>query len=320
MPAYFARLSPNLRGALFLLLGIAVFSGQDLILKLLSGSYPLHEAMFFRSIAAVPCLLILAHYDGGIAALRSPGWARMMSRGVLNFGAYTCYYLALASLPIATTMTLYFTAPLFIVILSILMLGERVTPVRWVALIAGFVGVLVIIRPGGTVFLWAMLLPVAAGIFYAFVQIMTGRMGQSETAPAMSFYSNLVFFIGAVLLSLVFGSGVFESSDDASLAFLTRGWITPSLRDLALMGTCGAIAAIGLTLLTQAYRTAEVNYAAPFEYSMLLWGVLFDWLFWQHLPDTATWAGIAILVVAGLLLLLQRRPTAIAGALPDPGS
>lgn len=299
----------NTRGIALLVLGIAIFSVQDLILKLLSGNYPLHEAMLVRSLAAIPFLLALAWFDGGLGTLASRGWARMMLRGTMNFAAYTSYYLALASLPIATTMTLYFTAPLFIVILSIVLLGEKVSALRWLALISGFLGVIVIVRPGSTAFDWTMLLPVAAGIFYAVVQIMTGGMGRRETAPVMSFYSNLVFFLGAALLSLIFGTGRFETGDNPTLAFLMRGWITPTFKDLLLMAACGMIAAIGLTLLTQAYKIAEANFAAPFEYSMLVWGVIWGWFFWGDWPDSATWLGIAILVGAGLMLLLgDRKP------------
>lgn len=298
----------NLRGIRYLIAGIGIFSCQDLILKLLSGNYPLHEAMLVRSLAAIPCLLILAHYDGGLHRLRTRAWPQLTGRGLMNFGAYTSYYLALAALPIATTMTLYFTAPLFIVLLSILFLGERVTPRRWLSLALGFLGVLVIVRPGGTGFDWAMLLPVAAGVFYALVQIITGRFGTTETAPVMSFYSNLVFLLGATILSLIFGSGAFDGGDNPSLAFLVRGWVWPAPLDLLGMMACGAIAAVGLTLLTRAYQIGEANFVAPFEYTMLLWGLLFDWLFWHHWPDATAWVGIAILVLAGVLLLARNRP------------
>ena len=88
----------NLRGIRYLIAGIGIFSCQDLILKLLSGNYPLHEAMLVRSLAAIPCLLILAHYDGGLHRLRTRAWPQLTGRGLMNFGAYTSYYLALAAL------------------------------------------------------------------------------------------------------------------------------------------------------------------------------------------------------------------------------
>lgn len=299
--------SRTIAGVAFLLTGIAVISVQDLILKLLSGAYPLHQAMVLRSLAAIPALLLLALWDGGPRTLASAGWRGMAARGILNLFAYTCYYLALAALPLATTVALFFTAPLFITALSVPFLGERVTPARWLALVGGFAGVLIIVRPGSDVFEWAALLPLFSGLFYGLAQILARRMGRQETATAMSFYSNFAFLGGATLLSALFGTGAFADEAQASLAFMIRGWATPTTRDLSLMLSCGVIAAVGLTFLTQAYRLAEASLVAPFEYAALVWGLLWGWLFWRDWPDMVDWAGIAVLVAAGLILLYGDR-------------
>lgn len=304
-------MSQNIRGILFLLAGIAVFSLQDLILKLLSGAYPLHEAMVVRSIAATPILLLIAHRDGGLGTLMTAGRGQMLGRGVLNFLAYTAYYLALAALPIATTVTLYFTTPFFITALSILFLGERVSALRWFVLLGGFAGVLVVMRPGGAEFSWAMVLPVLPSFFYAAAMIVTRRIGGKETATAMAFYSNLTFLIGALALAAAFGSGAHADESQKAVAFLLRGWSMPPVTDLALMAACGLIAAIGLTLLTQAYRIGQANAVAPFEYSALFWGLMWGWLAWGDWPDRPTWVGIAMLVGAGLMLLYSERRTPI---------
>lgn len=129
------------------------------------------------------------------------------------------------------------------------------------------------------------------------------RLGTTETASALAFWGNAVFLGGAILLSLIFGSGAWEGDAHPSLAFLLRGWVMPTALDLALMMACGIIAAIGLTLLTQAYRVAEASVVTPFEYSGLIWSVLYGWLFWRDWPSGTDWAGIAIIVGAGLYIL-----------------
>ncbi len=291
------------RGIALLVAGIAVFSIQDLILKLLSGAYPLHQAMVLRSLTALPLLLLLVHRDGGLGTLITPGTRAMILRGVVMFLAYTSYYLALAALPMATTVALYFSAPLFITILSVVILGETVGPRRWVALFAGFAGVLIMVRPGGDLFDWAALLPVIAGLTYAISMISARRLGSSETAPALAFWGNAVFLVAAIAMSAVLGSGAWESDAHPSLAFLLRGWAMPTAFDLMLMMACGVIAAIGLTLLTQAYRVAESSVVTPFEYTGLLWSVIYGWIFWRDWPVLTDWIGIAIITGAGLYIL-----------------
>ncbi|WP_149143011.1 DMT family transporter [Gemmobacter caeruleus] len=293
-----------LLGILCLAAGIAVFSMQDVILKRLSGDYPLHQAMVLRSLAAAPLLFGLAVLSGGARSLIAPGWPRMVLRGLVSFAAYTCYYLALPALPIATTVALYFSAPLMIVVLSVVMLGERVSPARWLAVICGFGGVVVILRPDAAPVDLAAALAIGSGMAYALSMILARIQGGQFSAAAMAFHGNLVFLGLAVGLSLVFGRGGWSAESlHPSLAFLTRGWVMPPARDLALMAACGPIAALGLTLLNQAYRLAPAPMLAPFEYTALIWGLIWGWLIWSDWPDAATWAGIAIIVTAGLVVL-----------------
>lgn len=306
MPNLFAMMTQSsaLKGILALIAGIAIFSVQDLILKLLSGDYPLHQAMLLRSLTAIPFLLAITRwFDGTLTTLVSPSWPLMLARGGLNFVAYTLYYLALAALPMATTVALYFTAPLMIVVMSVFILGEHVSAPRWIAVAAGFAGVILMVRPGGEVFDWAALLPIFCSVAYAGSMIMARTMGARDTAAAMAFWGNIAFLGCAAALSLVFGWGGTGDGVHPSLAFLTRGWVWPSGWDLFLMVSCGFIAAVGLTLLTQAYRVAQSSVVAPFEFTFAFWGVLWGWLFWSDLPDALGWLGISIIIAAGVYVL-----------------
>jgi drug/metabolite transporter (DMT)-like permease len=304
----------NLPAILCLVAGIAIFSVQDLILKLLSGDYPLYQAMILRSLVAMPCMALLAvWFDGTWRSLITPNWLALLGRGMLNFLAYTAYYLALAALPMATTVALYFTAPLFITVLSVVLLGEKVSASRWVALLLGLVGVVIMVRPGGALFDWAALLPIFCGFAYALSMILARTMGARDSAAAMAFWGNNAFLLASLALALVFGGGGSADLMHPSLAFLTRGWVTPGLSDALLMASCGLIAAVGLTLLTQAYRIGQSARVAPFEFTFALWGVLWGWLFWGALPDAQGWAGIAILIAAGVYVVAKAEPEASKG-------
>lgn len=303
------KLSASALGITCLIFGIAIFSVQDLILKWISGDYPLHQAMVLRSITAIPCLLALTLWlDGGLRSLISPTWPAMLGRGLLNFAAYTAYYLALAALPMATTVALYFTAPLIITVLSVVLLRERVSARRWVAVLVGFVGVVIMVRPGGDLFDWAALLPVFCGAAYAGSMILARTMGARDTAAAMAFWGNIAFLACAAVLSVIYGPGGYGETGHASLQFLMRGWAMPTLWDGFLMGSCGVIAAVGLTALTQAYRISQSSDVAPFEFTFAFWGVLWGWMFWGDLPDLWGWVGIAVIVGAGILVLRAEPP------------
>jgi drug/metabolite transporter (DMT)-like permease len=261
--------------------------------------------MVLRCLVAVPCLLVITRlYDGTLTTLISPSWPMMLARGVLNFVAYTAYYLALAALPMATTVALYFTAPLMIVILAVLFLKEKVSLDRWIALSVGFLGVLLMVRPGSLIFDWATLLPILCGTTYAALMIMARVMGQRDSAAAMAFWGNAAFLAAATALSLIYGW-----NDDAgghpSMSFLTRGWVWPTLWDGFLMGFCGVIAAVGLTLLTEAYRIAQSSSVAPFEFTFAFWGVLYGWVFFDDLPGGLGWIGLFVIIASGIYVLVN---------------
>ena len=290
----------NARAVVYLVAGIAIFSVQDLILKLLSGEYPLHQAMVLRSVTAIPFMLALTRWmDGSFASLISRNWPAMLGRGLLNFLAYAAYYLALAALPMATTVALYFTAPLFITMMSVVLLREKVSLNRWLALLMGFVGVVIMVRPGGALFDWAALLPVFCGFAYALSMVLARSMGQQNSAAAMAFWGNNAFLLCSLALAAVYGPGSHADLVHPSLAFLTRGWVTPTFTDAALMCSCGAIAALGLTLLTEGYRLGQSSVVTPFEFSFAFWGILWGWLFFGTLPDAIGWSGIAVIIAAG---------------------
>lgn len=316
------RANRTLAGILFLMVGIAIFSVQDVILKQISDRYPLSQAMTIRSVVAMPLMLLIVRLsDGRLSTLFTPGTVKMILRGLLNFLAYTAYYLGLAVLPIATTVALFFAAPLFISLLAPLLLRERAIPGALPAVVAGFLGVLMIIGPQGS---WAdglgpaAVLPVLGALGYALSMIAARALGRTETAGAMAFWGNLGFLVAALILSAAFGAGQWAETAPPALRFLMLPWVWPDLTDFLRMAACGGIAAAGLTLLTQAYRIAPATSVAPFEYTFIFWGVLWGWLFWGELPVASGWVGIAVIVAAGLWVIWAEARAAAARPGPAP--
>jgi drug/metabolite transporter (DMT)-like permease len=288
--------------------GVSVFTIQDVIVKTLSSVYPVHQIVVLRSLVAFPILLWVTYAEqrGHVKMHRGLLHA---ARGFILYVSYTCYYLGLARLPMADVIALTFTVPLFVTMLGVLVLGERVRTRRWVALGAGFIGVLVILRPGMSLFEPAALLPIASALAYATSAVMARRLGSTESGGAMALSATGAYIVGGALTAALL-AGIDPPADAAaSIRFLLNPWIWPSALDLALMALCGCIAAFGFFCLSQGYRLSEAYRAAPCEYAALPWGVLWGYLFFGNTPDAVMILGALIIMGAGLYTL-QPEPAA----------
>jgi drug/metabolite transporter (DMT)-like permease len=291
------------RGILYLCLGVLVFSVQDAIIKRVSGGYPLTEVVFIRSCVAAPILLALVQRESGWRAIFSSSLGLLTLRATIMFGAYTAYYMAFPALPLADAVALYFTVPLFVTALAGPFLGERTNWRVWLAVLLGFAGVMVMLQPGSGLFEPAALLSLLAAALYGMAMLMARKFGDTLSASVMAFYQNGVFMVGAGLAALALhGLGVVRA-EHPSLSFLVRPWVMPSLTDGLLIAACGVVAAVGIMLLTNAYRAARASTVTPFEYTGILWAPMWGFLFFSEVPRATTLAGAAVIVVAGLLAL-----------------
>ena len=293
----------NLAGILSLALGILIFSIQDAIIKQISGGYPVTLAIAIRCLVALPILIVMVQAETGIRNIASRNWPILVTRGAILLVAYTAYYMALAALPLAEAVALFFTAPIIVTILAGPVLGEMVTAKAWGALIAGFIGVLIILQPGSAVFEPAALLSLLSAATYGLAMVIARRVGVSEPATVMAFYQNGVYLVGALLIALAFGFLGITKLGHPSLDFLVRPWIMPGTSDLLLMGLCGVIAAVAMSLLTHAYRSAEANLVTTFEYTGIIWAPIWGFLFFGEVPSWTTAAGTALIIAAGIFAL-----------------
>ena len=310
-----------LRGVACLCLGILVFSLQDPIIKAVSGRYPLTQIMAIRSIVALPFLLAIVHFEVGLSAILSKRVGLLTLRATILFTSYTLYYLAIAALPLADAVALYFMAPLFIMVLAGPYLGEHVAWQTLVTVLVGMVGVMIMLKPGAGLFDWAALLSLGSALLYGFSQLMARKIGDTEAAGVMAFYQNGVYLVGAVCTATLFHLAGISSAVHPSLEFLVRPWNWPTLPDFALMVGCGLIASVGMILLAQAYRLAPANRVATFEYTGILWAPLWGFFFFAEVPRQTTVIGATLIVGAGLFALNagRRRNTGVALATPlDP--
>jgi drug/metabolite transporter (DMT)-like permease len=293
-------------GMLSVAAGVSVFTIQDVIVKEFSGLYPVHQIVVIRSLVALP-LLFVATIAGQGGSLRIHRVGLHVLRGILLYISYISYFLALAQLPMATSVALYFTVPFFVATLAVPILGERVRGRSWVAIGVGFLGALIIIRPGAGVIEPASLLPIVSALAYSISALLARRLGTTDGGAAMALTVTAIYFVAGAITALALAG--MPPSEDAhrSVRFLLNPWIWPSFLDTCLLSLCGVIAAAGFFFLSQGYRLAEVNRAAPFEYAALPWSILWGYLFFGNLPDAAMLLGAAVIMSAGFYTLHSER-------------
>lgn len=307
-------ISPQLVGILCVMGAATIWSIHDVVIKSLSGGYPLHQITFIRGIvASLATLAIFLPLDGGWRNLRTSRWRVHLLRAFLVITANMSFYAGLASLPLGEATAIYFFAPLVITALSAFVLGEHVGPRRWAAVAAGFLGVLLVIRPGLEAFKPAALLPLLSAVCYGALQVTTRYLGFSEKASTMAFYMQFSFVLFSGTIGLLLGDGRFSGSGDPSVEFLTRAWIWPPAGDWPVLIGIGCLVSLGGYIVSQAYRHAEGGLIAPFEYVGMPLSIAFGIFFWGDWPAPVSWIGIALIAGSGIFVFLReawlgRRP------------
>ena len=303
-PLASAEESPaTLRPILFVAVASVAFSVNDLVFKLLSGAYPLHEMTLVRSAVALALITVFIRVtSGGLLPLRTQRpWMHVL-RGGMMITANAAQYAALAALPLADATAIYYSAPLLITGFSVFLLRERVGPWRWLAVTAGLCGVVLIVRPGGSDYSTSALLAVFSATIYALSQILTRRLGRTDAALTMSFYGQVALNLAAMIVGLAFGSGAFGGTGNEAADFLLRRWVWPEPFDLVLFVILGVISAVGGVMMTMAYRDGAPSLVASFEYLALPMSVICGLIFWQSLPDLWSTLGIVLILGAGLMV------------------
>ncbi|MEM7523371.1 MAG: DMT family transporter [Pseudomonadota bacterium] len=297
------------------------FSTNDMLVKVLSGGYPLHQIVFVRSIIGVVLIaFLIAPLEGAPASLRTTRLRVHLVRALFVVLANLTFFTALAALPLAEATAIFFIAPLLITGLSVLLLGETVGPRRWAAVVVGFIGVFTVVRPGAESFQVAALLPLLAAGFYAGLHILTRKLGLAERASTMALYIQVVFLFVSGGFGLIAGDGAFATFEHPSLQFLFAAWIWPSPWDMAVIGLVGLLSGGGAYMITQAYRQGEAALIAPFEYLSLVLSIAWGYVIWGDTPDIVAGAGMALILGSGVYLAFREARVAKRPSVtPDVG-
>ena len=285
-----------LEGIGLITLSMALLSAMDALVKWLSADYSTIQLMFFRSVFAFLPLAPMVLRAGLTASLRTQRYGTHLLRALFGLSALGSFFWSLSLLPLADATAIAFAAPLFVTALSMPLLGEVVGVRRWSAVGVGFLGVLVMVQPGVGVFQPAALLPLAAALFLALMVIHVRKLTRTE--------SNTTIVLHYTIIStLVTG------------AVVPFYWVTPGLTDFLLLAMVGVLGGLGQLVLTAAYRRTEASILAPFDYSAMIWAVLFGFLLWGDLPALNIWFGVAIVIASGIYIIYREAELSLPGGL-----
>jgi drug/metabolite transporter (DMT)-like permease len=270
----------------YLLVGVAGGLGLDLCAKALLAVYSLEQFVFLRSVFGLLIFFAMMRRYGGIQNLKTRKWSWHLLRTVLASGAMFGFFYGLARMPLVNALTIAFTAPLMVTALSVPFLGEHVGWRRWTAVIFGFLGVVIVLRPGA-----GLMTPAAAGVIvaafcYACLAITARKLASTENSFSLSVY-------------VITGPLVF------STLLLPGDWTAPTPTGWALFLLAGACSAVAWVGIVGGYRRAPPAMLAPFEYTALVGGAVAGYYIWGEVPDRWVVAGAAIIIGSGLFVVYR---------------
>ena len=272
------------------LIAMLMLPGMDAIAKWLSDSMSSGQVTFARFFFQTIFMLPLLFWTSGV-------WARKnlllhAMRGTLIAAATLFFFEGLVYLPIADAISIFFIEPMLVTLLSVVLLGESVGWRRLVAIVVGFAGAIVVIRPSFANVGWPVLYPVATALCFSFYILLTRKLAVMEDTIRMQFLAG-VFGLAVVSIALTFGTF-------SELPTLTAAW--PTTWQWFLMGALGVVGTVGHLLVVLAYRRAPVSVLAPFQYVEIISATILGLLLFDDFPDLLTWGGISLIVSAGIYI------------------
>jgi drug/metabolite transporter (DMT)-like permease len=277
-------------GIALMLAGCFMFSLNDTLGKWLVATYSVGQLLLVRSIAALLVLAPLMYRAGWRAFKTAPRPGLQLLRAALSSCEVGLFYWAVAYLPLADVVTFYLAGPIFVTALSAVLLKESVGWRRWSAVIVGFIGVLIAMRPSSASFSLPALIALTGSLFFAFLMIVTRTVRGSSDLVLVSTKMFGTIILGAVLAPI--------------------GWVTPGPRDYLLLGLLGIVALFAHACVNRSLKLAPASIVVPYQYTLILWAMVLGYLVFDDVPSLFLIAGAAIIVAAGIFIFLRERKLA----------
>ncbi len=293
------------KAILLVITGMSVFALQDALIKHLSININLFLIYFSRGLIGILLLSLFLYLkkEPIIFATKYPKLTIL--RGALFFISFTLYYFSLSELSIAKALTLFFVSPFFITILSIIILKEVIGIKRWIALIIGFIGVYLVMEPDFNDFNIYTTFPILCAFGYATTMIIHKITSDEDNLYSQTFhlYFAAVFF--SIIIAIFTASGQYYDPNNSEFQFIFMPWIVDDLKTFLTLILIGIITVVGFLCVFQAYRIGSPPTVAPFEYIIIVWGLIISWFVWEETLNLRGYVGLVLIVFAGLYTYLR---------------
>ena len=263
-------------------LAVCSFSIMDLIVKW-SENYPVGEVLFFRGFCGIITIFFIIPRDRYKDFYKTDRFFLHLKRCISGLVAIVAIFIALRKLPLATVVSITFAAPIFTTIMSIYFLNEKVGLYRWLAVMVGFIGILIISEPGYSSLNIYYIFPIIFCLGLSYVAIAIRQLSTTEPVWLIGLY----FSFSIMLMSFF---------------TLPQGWIIPSLKDLFLLSMVGVLGGLANLWLTQSYKFSEVSLVTPLKYLALIFAIIFGYLFWNEVPTTKTLTGSLLVIISSIII------------------
>lgn len=275
-------------GVAMMLLGVLLFAVNDSLGKWLVGTYAVGQLILMRSLSGLCAMSFFIHRAGAVAFRYTPRPGLQVLRVVFSTMEGALFFWALTELPLAEVMAYYMAGPIYVTAVSPFLLGERVGLLRWIAVAVGFGGVLLALHPSSSAFSFGTVCALVGSFSYALFMVVTRKLAGTPGTVLMTFQLLAALIFGAVLVAI-------------------HGWTPPGWMDVALMLLLGIGSLGGNLCVNQSLRLAPASVVVPYQYTLILWGILFGYLFFGEMIGPLSLTGVAIIVGAGLFIFLRKR-------------
>ena len=297
----------NSRGILYILLGMALFSIQDALIKFIYEEAALYELYFGRTLTALILLTSYLIYSNQKIILKTHYPLLTIFRVICFFFGFSFFYVSLTYMSLAMANALFFSSPFFVSILATIFLKEKVGIRRWSAIIVGFFGVFIVLNPDFNDFDYMKLAPVACALCYSMSMTIT-----KITSDKDNVYTQMIhLYFGAIAISILFfiftGKGQFNTFTEPAFQFIFREWFTNPAYSWPFIVTMGIVATFSFYFVFNAYSIASPSVVSLYEYSLIIWSILTGYILFNNIPTIRTFIGVGLIISAGIYIYMREK-------------